>query len=479
MRRGLPEHVTIRAALLLGFGLTLGLWLLAGYQITTRLADAQRAAAAANERYRQAQELLSTVREQVLLASVVVRDALLDPTPGAQTEHRMEVEHLYRAIDASLARYVPVLDSPAERERVDRLRQEIREFRTASAEVLATDSSRWPTEARILLRRFMPRREAAIRVSEEVQTLNRESFIDQQRAQATAQASMQHQVWTVFGVALAISLAIAGLASRHAARLEHRLTEQRAREARVSADLQRLSARQVQGQEEEQRRIARELHDDVGQALSAVKVELAVAARRMERQHGARDLLADAQSSADRALRSVRDLTHLLHPSALEDLGLVAAVDSQVSDFRRRHRIDIRFVHEGLDRRQSAEIERALYRIVQETLTNIARHARATTGRVHLCGDAGTIRAVIEDDGVGFDAADAERPGRRRGLGLLGIRERVAQLGGDVRIHSTWGAGTRIEIDVPRSDRPPGPEEALEDQIASVLVSSPVETDRG
>jgi signal transduction histidine kinase len=178
-------------------------------------------------------------------------------------------------------------------------------------------------------------------------------------------------------------------------------------------------------------------------------------------------------------LRSVRDLTHLLHPSALEDLGLVAAVDSQVGDFRRRHRVDIRFVHEGLDRRQSAEIERALYRIVQETLTNIARHARATSGRVHLSGDAGTIRAVIEDDGVGFDAADAERPGRRRGLGLLGIRERVAQLGGAVRIHSTWGAGTRIEIDVPRSDRPPGPEEVLEDQIASVVVSSPVETDRG
>lgn len=479
MKRGLSEYMTIRAALLLGFGLTLGLWLLAGYQITTRLTNAQRDAAAVNDRYRQAQELLSSVRAQVLLASVVVRDALLDPAEGAQADHRLEFERLYRAIDASLARYVPVLDSSSERERIDRLRQEIHELRTASADVLATDSTRWPTDARTLLRRFMPKREAAIRVSEELQALNRDSFIDQQRAQDATQASMQRQVWTVFGVALAISLAIAALASGHATRLAHRLTEQRARELQVSADLQRLSARQVQGREEEQRRIARELHDDVGQALSAVKVELAVAARRMEREYGAQGVLADAQSSADRALCSVRDLTHLLHPSALEDLGLVSALDSQVGDFRRRYRVDLRFVHEGLERRQSAEIERALYRIVQETLTNIARHARATSGRVHLVADADKIRVAIEDDGVGFDPADAERPGRRRGLGLLGIRERVTQLCGDVRIYSVWGGGTRIEIEVPRIDRPLALDEVPDDQVFPALVSSPVEADRG
>ncbi|HET9359813.1 MAG TPA: ATP-binding protein, partial [Vicinamibacterales bacterium] len=135
--------------------------------------------------------------------------------------------------------------------------------------------------------------------------------------------------------------------------------------------------------------------------------------------------------------------------------------------------------HEGLERRQSAEIERALYRIVQETLTNIARHARATSGRVHLVADADKIRVAIEDDGVGFDPADAERPGRRRGLGLLGIRERVAQLCGDVRIYSVWGGGTRIEIEVPRIDRPLALDEVPDDRVFPALVSSPVEADRG
>jgi signal transduction histidine kinase len=98
---------------------------------------------------------------------------------------------------------------------------------------------------------------------------------------------------------------------------------------------------------------------------------------------------------------------------------------------------------------------------------------------VHLFADADRIRVAIEDDGVGFDPADAERPGRRRGLGLLGIRERVAQLCGDVRIYSVWGGGTRIEIAVPRIDRPLALDEVPEDRVFPALVSSGVEADRG
>ena len=283
----------------------------------------------------------------MLEASVLLRDALLDPDVTAQAEHRQSIERAYSAVDTVLMQYVPFLDSAAERERVDRLRAEIREFRLASDEVLATDSSRWPAEARTLLRRFMPKRESAIRVSDEVQALNRAAFIDQQRDQTGMQAEMQRQVWTVFGVALGISMVIGWLVSQHAAWLERRLTEQNDREERIASDFQRLSARLVHAREEEQRRIARELHDDVGQALSAVKVQLAVAERRIETMGAARALLADAQTSADAALHSVRDLSHLLHPSALDDLGLVAALESLVADFRRRHQIAVEFVHRG------------------------------------------------------------------------------------------------------------------------------------
>jgi signal transduction histidine kinase len=464
--------LTIRAVLLGGFGLMLGLWLFAGYQVTQRVRQAQDNSAEVGARYQQAQELLASVRAQVLEASVLLRDALLDTDVTAQDEHRRSIEKAYAGIDRLLMQYVPFLDSAAERQRVDRLRAEIGEFRAASDEVLATDSRRWPAEARILLRRFMPKRESAIRVSDEVTALNRAAFIDQQRELTAMQAVMQRQLWTVFGVALGISLLIGWLVSRHAASLARRLTEQHDREERIARDLQRLSARLVHAREEEQRRIARELHDEVGQALSAVKVQLAVAERRIERMGAARALLADAQTSADSALHSVRDLSHLLHPSALDDLGLVAALESLVADFRRRHQIAIEFLHTGQDRRLHAETERAIYRIVQEALTNVARHAEATAGAVQLTIEPSSVRVTIEDNGIGFDVADVERPGKRRGLGLLSIRERVTGLRGTVRIESTH-RGSRIEVEMPAVA--PTRMDDLDPDLVASLIDSEVE----
>ncbi|HEY6509620.1 MAG TPA: ATP-binding protein, partial [Vicinamibacterales bacterium] len=171
-------------------------------------------------------------------------------------------------------------------------------------------------------------------------------------------------------------------------------------------------------------------------------------------------------------LRSVRDLSYLLHPSALDDLGLVAALESHLADCGRRYGIAVDFSHDGMDGRHDEETERALYRIVQEALTNIARHAHARTARVHLSGDAATCRVVIEDDGVGFDVTDAERPGRRRGLGLLGIRERVSQLHGTVRIESRDHGGTRIEVEVPNRD-PIAASEDVSDVESSLVTHTP------
>jgi len=465
------NRLTIRSVLLTGFGLMLGLWLFAGYQVLQRVRATQESSARIGSRYQQAQELLASVRAQVLVASVLLRDALLDPDPKNQTQHRDAIKEAYAAIDALLEQYVPFVDSAAERERVARLRAEILEFKSASDEVLATDSSRWPADARTLLRRFMPKRESAIRVSDELQALNRAAFIDQQLIQNEMQADMQRQVWTVFGAALAISLAIGWLVSQHAASLERRLTEQHEREERIASDLQRLSSRLVHAREEEQRRIARELHDEVGQALSAVKVQLAIAERRIERMGAASSLLADAQTSADTALHCVRDLSHLLHPSALDDLGLMAALESLVADFRRRHEIDMQFVHQGPDRRLHAETERAIYRIVQEALTNVSRHAEATGGSVQLTIDPETVKVVIEDNGVGFDVADVERPGKRRGLGLLSIRERVTGLRGTVRIESRPGRSC-IEVELPAVS--PSRIDELDPELVASLIDSEV-----
>jgi hypothetical protein len=248
----------IRAALFLGFGLVVGIWLFAGYYFTRRIGDVERQAAAINARYMRAQEVLSTVRTQVLLGSVYVRDALLDPDPATAVDYRRRMEDSYKVVDEALQQYVPVLDSETERAEVSRLRGEIEEFRRTMLDALATDSARWPTEARTLLRtRVMPKRELVIGQSEQAQALNRGAFIQQQSAVADVYHMTQRRIWQSLGVALAASLGIALLATLYAGRLEDRLRRQRAKDVQNTRDLQQLSAKLLNAQEEERRSIAR------------------------------------------------------------------------------------------------------------------------------------------------------------------------------------------------------------------------------
>lgn len=440
--------LTIRAALLLGFGITVGLWLFAGFQFTRRMAEVEKEASEVNVRYMHAQELLSTVRAQVLLGSISVRDALLDP--GTVTNARRELLDTHRQVDSALRRYVPVLDSPAERERVDRLRMEIADFRDTMVTVLDSDSTHWPRDARSLLRQLVvPKREAVLRMSEEVQSLNRVAFVQQQRDIAAIYRVQQHRIWLELGLALAASLAIGLSATTYSGRLQRRLTHQREREAQNARELQQLSARLITAQEEERRSIARELHDEVGQVLTAIKVELSVAARSLEASGASARLLNDAQSITEGALHTVRDLSHLLHPALLDDLGLPAAIDWYLRGFGKRHEIRVELFHEGMDARLRPEAEANIYRIVQEALTNVAKHARATTCRVYLQRLPTTVLVTVEDDGRGFDPGEVAAAGAQRGLGLIGIRERVLQLQGTVRLETAPAKGTRVTVEFP------------------------------
>jgi signal transduction histidine kinase len=256
-------------------------------------------------------------------------------------------------------------------------------------------------------------------------------------------------------MALGVSLAIALLATLYSGRLESRLRQQREREIRHAEDLQRLSAKLITAQEEERRGIARELHDELGQVLSAIKVEIALARRSLESAGATGNLLEDAEAIADTALTTVRDLSRLLHPSLLDDLGLPAAVDSYLRGFGTRYGIRVELLSDGMDERLQPETEVTAYRIVQEALTNVARHAKATSCRVYLQRLSSTVLVTVEDNGLGFDAEHAQRPDVRQGLGLLGIRERASLLRGTLRLESSHGTGTRLTVELPAATRAP------------------------
>jgi signal transduction histidine kinase len=429
---------------MLGFGATFGLWLAAGYYFTQRMEDVARESDRVNVRYMEAQEQLSTVRTQVLYGSVAVRDALLDPDPASLGRYRRRVEETYDAVDTVLREYVPILNLADERARVEALRREIEGFRTTLLAVLASDRRQWRDQAPLLLSRIMPRRTSVMQVSDEIQSLNRSAFVQQQQALAVIYATTQRRIWETLGLAVAASLGIALLATIYVGRLEADLHRRRMKELQTSSDLQRLSTKLLKVQEDERRAIARELHDEVGQVLMAIKVEITLAQRRIEAMGGAPRLLDDAQSITDGALHTVRDLSHLLHPAMLDDLGLPAALDWYLSGFGRRHGITVELLHERMDERLEPQTEAAIYRIVQEAMTNVAKHARAAVAVVFVRRVDDTVLVTIEDNGIGFDPERA-----RRGLGLIGIRERVAHLEGTVLIDAAPGRGTRLTINLP------------------------------
>jgi len=208
------------------------------------------------------------------------------------------------------------------------------------------------------------------------------------------------------------------------------LGDERAALAQRTTQLEHLSGLLLRAQEEERRRIARELHDEAGQTLTALKIQLDLEGR------------ADASARVAEVLGRIRDVSELLRPRALDDLGLAPALRAHVEDFARRTRIDVRL---ELDESTGwpPEVALALYRVAQEALTNVARHSGARHAWVQLARRRDEGRLVVEDDGRGMLA------GLEPNLGLLGMRERVSAAGGTLRLEPATAGGLRVEALVP------------------------------
>ena len=212
----------------------------------------------------------------------------------------------------------------------------------------------------------------------------------------------------------------------------------------------RLRASQIiQAQEQERQRIARELHDETSQVLTSLLISLTLLEESVETQE-ARERIADTRALAHSTLRAIRNLSIDLRPSALDDLGLLPALRWYVKEYQKKCSIDVEFHASGFKERLPAEMETALYRIVQECLTNTAKHANANRVTITLKEETARVYARITDDGEGFDyEALLKTPGQERGLGLAGMHERAVLLDGTLSIHSTSERGTIIEVSIP------------------------------
>ncbi|HVS04251.1 MAG TPA: sensor histidine kinase [Thermoanaerobaculia bacterium] len=207
-------------------------------------------------------------------------------------------------------------------------------------------------------------------------------------------------------------------------------------------------------QEEERRRLARELHDGIGQTLTALKGHLEVLRR--ERREGD-PALAAGIALAGQALQETRELSRLLRPQILDDLGLEPALRWLTRTVEESSGMAVALATRGLGERLPRELETLAFRVVQEALNNAVKHAHATRVEVAAAADGGWLSLRVADDGVGFDsAAAAEPPAAAGGSGLRGMRDRVELFSGRLRITAAPGAGTRIEAQVPLAEREEG-----------------------
>ena len=208
-----------------------------------------------------------------------------------------------------------------------------------------------------------------------------------------------------------------------------------------------LSSQVISAQEEERKRISRELHDETAQALTSLLIRLRLLqdARNLDE---VRTGAAELRELIARTLEDVRKLAVELRPTTLDDLGLVAAIEWYTREYAERIDASMHFSTQGLVGRLHSEVELVIYRVMQEALTNIARHAQATRIDVALAFTDEAVEIRIEDNGLGFDVNEATSS-RERGLGLFGMRERVELIGGTFNIRSQARIGTCIQIGVP------------------------------
>lgn len=227
------------------------------------------------------------------------------------------------------------------------------------------------------------------------------------------------------------------------------------RMAQTRTQLRQLAGQVVQAQEEERRRIARELHDEVGQALTGLKLNLALMESSLPDQATTlHEQLAESRALIETTMEELRRLALELRPAALDDLGLAPALRGYVDGFIRRTGLDVTANLDTSIGRLPERMETALYRIIQEAMSNIVRHAAARRVQVVLRDNGDEIYACVADDGRGFDPAQRLKAAVAEGrMGLLGIQERVALLQGRVNISAAPGEGTKTEIWLPRQHK--------------------------
>jgi signal transduction histidine kinase len=387
---------------------------------------------------------LRRLRSDVNLSGIFVRDYLLDIARERAPEYRQRLEMFRETNLATIAELRDLL--PGHEDQVLSLQTKLDDYWATFDPLFDwTPGEKLMFSVGFLRREVVPRRDAVLSIAQQIEELNNTN-LQEQRAEATRRhAAFRNDLDRLLWRSLLLGLAVALIVVFRMRVLERRSEEQRAFANLAEQRMRELSQQLVATQEEERKNLSRELHDHVGQVLTALRMELG----RIERMRTGRDAgigpaVTECRRLVDSMVRTVRDLALGLRPSMLDDFGLQPALEWHVRDFARRYGVQVDLNLDGDFNALPDAYRTCVYRAVQEALTNCIRHAQARAIAVTITGHVDRLEVSITDDGVGLDAQR-----RGDGLGLRGIEERVRKLDGVLTIHSKPGQGTTLAIRLP------------------------------
>jgi len=380
--------------------------------------------------------LLDDLRGDFHRSATLVRDYLLEEDDARAATHKSDLQHLRPHIDALVSRYRSLVPDN-EQTGVENLRRHIDSYwQSVTAPLAWNRPARHDRGEAFLRNTIVPARNELVQLLKQVNALDEQNIeLGEERIEAV-QLRFRHRATILSVLTLALGGILAFAILRHVRRLEaeaeSRLSE--AQEARQH--LRQLSDRLVTAQEDERRRLSRELHDELGQSMSAMLMELGrfESGIRLSGLDGER--LISVRRMAEANVAKIRSMALLLRPSMLDELGLVPALKWQAREVSRRAGLKVKMIADELTDDLDDSYRTCVYRLVQEALNNCVKHSRATEVRVVIHREANGLSVCVQDNGVGFD------PVSDKGLGLLGMAERIDHLGGRFHIDSKRGQGT-------------------------------------
>lgn len=437
-------------AIWLGFGLLLS-FIVGGSTyayVSVRSLQASNTQSRAESRERD--QLLDRLANDIYRTSTVARDYLLESDTVRSEVFRLQLETLRARIFETLANYES--KAPAgEQGSLAQLHHNIDRFWG-----VVEPSLHWGLPERrqgaekYLVEILLPRGQDVESVAQEIAARDERELEELDRQLQSRYLELQRDMTLASAVTLIVGLAVSVLSIWRIQRLEREAEVRYEQAEQARQQLRKLSSQLVTAQEDERRKLSRELHDQLGQTMSALVTELG----RLEHDNILNDTLkqrvASARQLAEDNVRSIRDTALLLRPSMLDDLGLVPALRWQAREVRRRSGLKVRMLVndecEGLPEAYST----CIFRVVQEALQNCVKHANAHEAKVELRRTPEGLAVSVQDDGAGFD------PKIEKGMGLLGMEERVTRLGGKLLIESQPGQGTLITMLFPNVGITPG-----------------------